>query len=290
MKDHVFSQTSRSGLGNKLLPWARGYVFSRRHNLPMLAPSWNKLRIGPILRGEEWKTRPFSEGLSNHGYVRGLRRLLALALLRRVTVESVDAAYCMSHGALLTFSGLGMPNPFECLVSHVGVVRAGVSELASCFQAMVVPQYGQHNVIGVHVRGTDFQLHSGAVREIRPGSHVRTPLDWFPRAVAEVRRTYGDWPVRIYGDLSPAEGRYLCERIDRAQAASTSRPIVDLIQLSNCCAIVGSSGSTFSMWAAFLSQRSIVWYPGGVVPRIHHDSSESSQYELDSGGPLVRVA
>src|SRR5882724_7298334 len=42
----------RTGLGNRLFPWARCRVFSFTNEVPMLSPRWAQLKIGPLLRGE----------------------------------------------------------------------------------------------------------------------------------------------------------------------------------------------------------------------------------------------
>src|SRR5262245_341818 len=42
----------RSGLGNRLFPWARCRVFSHMHNVEMISPTWAQLKIGHFLRRE----------------------------------------------------------------------------------------------------------------------------------------------------------------------------------------------------------------------------------------------
>ena len=43
------------GLGNLLFPWARGVIFARKNNIPVLSPNWKTFKIGTYLRSEKDK-------------------------------------------------------------------------------------------------------------------------------------------------------------------------------------------------------------------------------------------
>src|SRR5919202_2334278 len=51
----VYPQLPRAGLGNMLLVWARAVLFAHINSLPVVAPTWGKVRIGAYLRGERDK-------------------------------------------------------------------------------------------------------------------------------------------------------------------------------------------------------------------------------------------
>src|SRR5437016_14429720 len=65
----------RTGLGNRLFPWARCRVFSFQNKAPMLSPRWAQLKIGPLLRGESDPRLYFNLFKPGADEVRGLNKL-----------------------------------------------------------------------------------------------------------------------------------------------------------------------------------------------------------------------
>ena len=62
MKKYVFASLGKleslgiriggAGLGNMLFTWAKSIVYAKNNNLIFIPPTWNSLKIGPMLRGE----------------------------------------------------------------------------------------------------------------------------------------------------------------------------------------------------------------------------------------------
>src|SRR4028119_962252 len=51
----VYPKLPKAGLGNMLLVWAQSAVFANINSLPIIAPTWGQLKLGPFLRGERDK-------------------------------------------------------------------------------------------------------------------------------------------------------------------------------------------------------------------------------------------
>src|SRR5229473_2140179 len=81
----------RTGLGNRLFPWARCRVFSFTNNVPMLSPRWAQLKIGPLLRGESDLRLYFNLFKRGADDVRGIRKL-SLQLFSKTEPEETPVA------------------------------------------------------------------------------------------------------------------------------------------------------------------------------------------------------
>src|SRR5215207_6573146 len=95
----------RTGMGNMMLPWARCFLWCKDHGVPMIAPSWRHLRIGPYLRRENDK-RQYYRVWGGRGYIRGLRRLALLATAGRVTEADAKRGSPIPDGAVVVFRGM----------------------------------------------------------------------------------------------------------------------------------------------------------------------------------------
>ena len=55
MKSIVYVDLPKAGLGNKLIVWARAYVFAEKYNYKLYRTSWIYFNIGPFIRRERKK-------------------------------------------------------------------------------------------------------------------------------------------------------------------------------------------------------------------------------------------
>jgi hypothetical protein len=51
----VVAELPNAGLANCLFVWARAAIYAHEHKLPMLTIGWNRIHLGPLLRGERVK-------------------------------------------------------------------------------------------------------------------------------------------------------------------------------------------------------------------------------------------
>src|SRR5882724_5405748 len=81
----------RTGLGNRLFPWARCRVFSFTNQAPMLSPRWAQLKIGPLVRGEVDRRFYFDLFKPGADDLRGIRKL-HLQLFSKTETEDTPCA------------------------------------------------------------------------------------------------------------------------------------------------------------------------------------------------------
>lgn len=109
----------------------------------------------------------------------------------------------------------------------------------------------QKNVIGVHVRRSEY------------GHHGVARMDYYRNAIKEIRRQFGDLPVLVFTD----EYNVCCfefSKVGNLQVVKgdIKNPYDEFYLLSNCRHFV-LSNSSFSYWAAFFGERpdSMVYMP-----------------------------
>lgn len=249
-----YPDVGRSGLGNALFPWARCLLWCHRHQVPMVAPVWFRLRIGPYLRRERDKRayhRLFTAGDARGGP----RRLLALATQARLPEPaSLDAP--PAGDGLVTFAGMG--RLFEPLRGQAPIV---LEALARITRPALRPAARAAPFLAVHVRRGDFSTPAGP--GVLSGGHhnYRIGIEWYLEALRALRgQAGGAAPAVIYSDGTDEELAPLLA--EQATTRSPSRSaITDLLDMSGAAALV-ASGSTFSMWASYLGQVPTLWHPG----------------------------
>jgi hypothetical protein len=134
----------------------------------------------------------------------------------------------------------------------------------------------QEDYIGVHVRRGDFK-----------GINQELPIHWYINVCNYLRNEYAaSLPIRVFSDAMSEEIEEFsqlkgCSIMPRAPA------IKDLLLLSKSKFIVGTSMSTFSLWASYLLRRPTFWSP--VSPGVHgYGLSSDNHHFTDWNGEEVR--
>lgn len=277
-----YPRLSRYGLGNLLFPWARCFLWCRENNLPMIAPRWTQIRIGPYLRRERDK-RNYQRLFEHHGYISGIRRAALLTSTPKIDEEHKDSALetTARKRQIVVFSE--MATMFDPLRGHSQALRVEINRIT---RSQFIPQSRKDTpYIGIHVRRGDFAAPKTEA-DLREGhTSLRIPLTWYIAALTKLRDSIEGWaPALVFSDGTEKELADLLALPDvtlqRGNAA-----ITDLLALANSRAIV-ASGSTFSMWASFLSQAPTIWFPGQrkqLVSEMAHDGAPEPEFDLDRG-------
>jgi hypothetical protein len=277
---YVYPLVGRSGLGNCLFPWARAVVFAHKHELPILAPSWGGVRLGPYFRREPDKRR-YGKLFQYDGYVRGLKR--ARALVKSDPISEYEAKEGIPAGhvskgrdVLVVFEGLDdffTPLlPYHVLIREKlwNMIRPGLRNLSlsptGCFFA-------------AHVRRGDQVLPHEP--ESKVARHTQcTPIGWFVKTVESIRqfKEYNHLPFLIFTDGAPSQVAPLLEQ-KNVMLAPRDVSIVDLLRLSRASLLLASGYSTFSMWASFLGGMPTIYAPGKLQQRVQ--AGRESAFELE---------
>jgi len=262
MKQRLYANpiVGRTGLGNMLFPWARAEVFCKQNGAEMLAPQWvNLCRVGPWLRRERDK-RYYLSSFSNHGYVQGLQRQFLLHTAHHIG-ESLysESQAAESEVGRQVVDFIGMDGFFSPFLSEQAYVRARLHAIASPNIQKQVDNFPVEPYIGVHLRRGDFQRAGIAISDA-----------WYARAIEQAVQSSGkgekNIPIRVFSDASPDALRFLTDGFPNVTIMPKAPALLDMLLLSRCQALIGTSRSTFSMWAVFLGQMPSFWHPCYITP------------------------
>lgn len=256
-----------SGLGNRLFPWARCKIFSMLHGVPMLAPMWFTPRVGPLVRGgislRVYHRQILLSGLflRSKDYVRGYSRLLAKCRSTR-SPEPDDLSVCPVNSddgwTLVSFRG-DRAHFLDLLKWRAEIREALRAETRPRWQSLA-EQFSTPLAINVRC-GNDFRV-AKTVSDFHEKGGIKTPMSWFVESLNAVREVAG-WSVPAVV-VSDGTHRQLGELLD-LPGVRFARPgcaVSDLLTLANARFLIGSGGSSFSAWGAFLSGAPTISHPG----------------------------
>jgi hypothetical protein len=287
----------RSGLGNRLFPWARCRVFSEVQQVPMLAPRWFwPLRIGPLFRGvhnvesllHALQPREWYVGLFRHGRreITGTRRG-AIERRARIVPEPADLNAKVPDDAtgdvLVEFKDIG--DYFARLNGWHEFLHRELRSIAKP-ERLTIADSVKGAPIGIHVRLGDFHRAKTA-EELKRGG-TRTPMEWYVESLRRVRDAMGyTAPAYILSDGTADElGPLVAE--ESVRLVRGDDPISGILALSQAKVLLGSGGSTFSAWAAFLGQMHAITMPGHPLSW-HRFSSPAFVGEFDPATPAPEL-
>jgi len=245
------------GLGNILFPWARSIVAAKKYGLQSIAPTWLNLRVGSIIRKES-DLRFYSDLFVNtHNDIHGLKKIIILLFSRKVSEKELGQGYMHKTGVVIF---TGMEGFFQPIIHDYSFINSRLIKMTSPKHLMGL-SYDFSNSISLHVRLGDFKV-----------GKQTTPIAWFVDVVNMVRKnSRSNLKVYIFSDGSDTELAPLLA-IDDSQRLAFGSSIADLIALSRSNILVGSKGSTFSMWAAYLGRMPVIWPMGGLTQRLYPDN------------------
>jgi len=257
-KLYGYAYPGRYGLGHSLLAWARCFLWCRDNKVAMLAPRWLYFRLDPYLRHEMDK-RSYHRLFRKDVYVHGVRRLWLLGSARRFTVDQESQAKLGSGTRVVVFTNDFRNNTrfFKALFGRHEEVRAELLRIARPEHIPAMKTRGPF--IGVHVRMGDFTRASDP-SALSTKSNVQLPVEWYRDILFSIRRQAGrDLHAHVFSDGDVEALRPLLEMPDVSLVPPHSA-LHDIFSLSQAAALI-SSGSGFSMWAAYLGQVPRICFP-----------------------------
>lgn len=273
---YCFPVLGRSGLGNKLFPWARTVIHARNNNLEILSPKWGHVPIGPFVRKERTKRLYF--GLfTNKGYINGIRKFLILLSSLIINENDyfleINTPYFQKKlkgkSAVIKFSGL--KNYFYDLNNKHSLIK---EELIKITHPKWLRVYENYNLkyIAVHVRRGD----------VVEGAPCYTPIDWFVRVIARLREKdyLKEIPVKVFSDGYTRDLAPLLS-LENVQLVHLGSAVADLLVMSKAFILVASGSSTFSMWVSFLGRMHTIYSPTKMQQKLFEDSENIYEGEFD---------
>lgn len=244
----VYVQFPKTGLGNMLLVWAKASVFAHINNLDLITSSWWGFRWGALLRGEN-KKRIYKNYFTETEIG---KRLLAKIKLINSSVEFDPAIEIVNDvhekpGKTYVFKKvINDIDLFGSIRDHRIWIKEKIfsilhPERKKELEASIVP------VIAVHIRRGDFKI-----------ANQQTPLNYFINAIKIIRESsMANLPVTIFSDADKKELADILA-LPAVNLEENKSDIVDILLMSKSRVLIISQSSTFSYWAAFLSDALVV--------------------------------
>jgi hypothetical protein len=272
----------KAGLGNKLLVWAKAYVFSCLNDLPLVVSGWNRIHMAPLLRGGD--LRLYWNYFKRTDQVGWKGRLQAGRYSQMVFEPPAKRTQTQSTGVVYQFSTVPpWDDYFGDIRDHRHLVRDGLIN-------MLVPNRA-HEVASVRPAEICVHARLGDFRKLCPNEKfetvggVRTPLEYFRTVIREIRAANGaNLPVVIVTDGSRKE---LVDLLDlgNVSVAPKRTGIADILVMSKSRILISSAGSTFSYWGGFLGDCALIQHPDHVHKPVRPPDVNREYYEGALVGP-----
>jgi hypothetical protein len=263
-----------SGLGNELLAWARAYLMSREIGAHCLTPAFG--------RNER--------GYSGHFGTSSLDWLVHKLLVRSLPCVRFEEADYLAHGggdvglAFAAFAGAhGLTRRAPLVVATSGM-WGGIFHVERALEFVRATLYGTRYArdnlaelaarrdparltAAMHVRLGDFASGHTAPEAYQNRFNVSLPLDWFIAIGRQLRLAFGsDIQFQVFSDGTPEQLAPLTQVINPLSTASAApADVSDLLAMSQADLLV-CSVSSYSMWAAALSDAPYLWFK----PQLHN--------------------
>jgi Glycosyl transferase family 11 len=281
----VICDLPRAGLGNQLFPLLKAAAFARINGMPLFISGYGQLKIGPYLRREKIKR-------NYNGYFTFEKGILGRQV-ERLRLNRYRAFEPVAEPAVAPLAS-GEPANKKYIFSeiphwndHFAGLREHRDLVLPLFRELIKPAlcdnaFGMERpCIGVHIRMGDFRkLQAG--EQFGNAGAVRTPEAYFIDVITAIRKIAGtDLPVSVFTDGYKDELRDLLA-IGNITLVEGNADMVDLLLLSRSRIIVASANSTFSYWAAFLSDAPAILHPDHIHARIRPILYEGPMDDTDT--------
>lgn len=262
----VVADLPNAGMCNLLLIWAKAYVFSELNNMPLYVLGWNRIRLGPWLRRENSKRyygKYFKRNTCHLKYY-FIRHVNKRLIIEEPELRKLNVA----KSQIYVFKEV--PNKidyFKDLREHRLLVKSGFFDMIK--KKYKISSTSTSKVIGVHIRRGDFKIVKSSI----------TPASYFINVINKVRsHVSATVPVTVVSDGSSRELSEVLE-MTNVSLFQSGDDLVDLLTLSQCDIIIPSKGSTYSLWASFISEADI------ILPSNH----ENGRIRLDTENELLGI-
>jgi len=287
IKSVVFARLPRAGLCNKLLVWARAFVFAHKYGLPLYVFGWSEFKIGPYLRFERSKRRywGYFKSHSKPGMILSLIFPFCYKIKNEPNLDDSMSHSVLNTKELYLFDTVPpWPDYFNGLRGQEELVR---SAFMSILHPRCIKEMNKQNapVIGVHIRRSDFRDLSQD-ELLGESGNVRTPLLYYIEVILALREMTGrTLPVTVFTDGYEDDVAEVLA-LPRVSMSATNSDILDLINLSQSTCLVTSIGSTFSYWAAYISTGLIITHSADSTHFASIDSNASQrEFKFKSNEP-----
>ncbi|MCJ9729716.1 alpha-1,2-fucosyltransferase [Bradyrhizobium sp. PRIMUS42] len=261
-----------AGLGNEMINWAKAFIASRALDIPLLHPAWglNRRRYWELfgtsrsdwfIHKAMWRALPHFE-FRESDLDRAGGETFHDAVLRFASKHELSrrSAYILGFGGLWgEYSYIAQARSFlrQQLLNSSKAIE-NLYEIENSLEQDALR-------IGVHIRRGDFGAPPTNL-EYRGKFNAVIPLEWYTNIARNLRNAFGMNACFVVvsdstdDELAPFLREFGCITTQHQE----NRDISDLLLLSSCDFIV-CSVSSYSQWAAFLSDSRYAWLAANLT-------------------------
>lgn len=257
----VFVKFPKTGLGNMMLVWAKGVVFSKLNQLDYVTSSWWGFHWGALIRREKRNRLYWGYFIESSWFnicAVQIKKIVCKTIFDPpVTKRDVNKKDIFIFKSVITTQDL-----FGDIRDYKDVVKNELYNILSPKMHAQLLNY-KSPIIGIHIRRGDFKL----------GNPI-TPLSFFINGIKLVREASGIiLPVTIFTDASSDEiGDILL--MPEVSLAEEKADILDILLLSKSKILFLSKSSSFSYWGAYLSDAIVIRPENDWQQKIKNNNSE----------------
>jgi hypothetical protein len=232
----VGTRLPRAGLGNRLIPWARAFAYSRKHGIRFTEPFWPQFSLGPMLRRERDK-RIYSSEFRSLYRMSDIIRQRVYSWIGRISIDPPLDYPPNKNSQVYLFESYN--RYFEGLAPFKSEIHERLLEVTLARWKNIVEQFGSID-IALHVRRGDFP------------ANWKSSSKWFSETLSSVQAVLDTTPrCVVFSDAAPDALTDLLS-LPNTEYAFTGSAISDLLLMSRAKVLIGSCHSSFSAWACFL--------------------------------------
>lgn len=279
-----FAKIPKAGLANRLIVWASAYAFAKKNNFLFLRSSLSEVSLGPFLRREN-KKRIYFNFFKRRSVFEILRTKYYVSKYSSNTLElgcqQINDQVVKDKNKLYMFNKANV-QPFEDLLPYRKEIRSEFYNLLNS-EYLIKAKSLARPTVGVHVRRGDF-LHA------HNKTALSTSLTYFVEIISFIRSELEySGPITIFSDGRPEELIEILS-LDNVHLAESNSDVLDIISLSLCKIIVTCPKSTFSAWAAFISDALVIINePSTSNKWIRYNSSSDFFFEGNLNSAVIEI-
>jgi hypothetical protein len=273
-KNKILVILPQAGIGNKLSVWSRGLILSKKYNLDMQVMGWLNFRPKTWVSTLTLKRFYFSEF-----------KVISFKELLNVFFSFFCSKVLINETSILTGDKILLiyakyDFSFSDLKNSRTLIKGALKDILSKKNKLKVDELTSPT-IGIHVRRDDFVKINST-----------TPLSFFINVIRFIRTALKtDIPIKVFSDGNQNEINALLD-LDNVELSNNNSDILDLIEFSQSKVLITSIGSSFSYWAAFLSDGLVInsekeWRK--FLKSSQFDSIPSEWYIDDSNDELPKL-
>lgn len=283
MRGKVYAKIPRSGLGNCMLVWAHALVFAKINNLELITERWWRFRWGAIIRGEKNK-RFYKNYFIETPWKKRMKMKFDLLVSPRELDPQIKVIQNTENKIFIFIKNFRDRNLFKYLYPHSEFIK---NELFELLKDRLKEKHSkcESPVIGIHIRRGDFKI----------GNPI-TSNQFFIDAINAIRETTEEvLPVIVFTDAEENEIKDILD-LPEISISKNEEDILDILQMSKSKFLILSQSSTFSYWAAFLSEGLVIINEDDWQKQIKPHGEKyiemryGSQMEMDYKKILIRNA